>query len=121
MTRPDLRADRGAATVEIAVALPSLVVIVMVAVAAVTVVTAQLRCVDAAREGARAAARGEGAAIVRDIAGQVAPGRASVTVTVEAGRVAVGVSTTIRLLSGRGPSITVVGRAVAAAEPGVGP
>jgi Flp pilus assembly protein TadG len=117
---PNVRADRGAATVEIAIALPSLVVVVMAAVTAVAVVTAQLRCLDAAREGARAAARGEPPAAVRDIARQVAPAPAGVTVTAEAGRVAVDVSTTVRLLSGRGPSITVEGRAVAAAEPGVG-
>jgi hypothetical protein len=120
VTGPDVRADRGAATVEIAVALPSLVVVVMAAVAAVAVVTAQLRCLDAAREAARAAARGEAPAAVGEIARQVAPARAGVTVTTEAGRVAVGVSTTVRLLSGRGPSIIVEGRAVAAAEPGVG-
>ena len=44
-------------TAETAVVLPVLLVVLAGAVAAVTVVGAQLRCVDAAREGARAAAR----------------------------------------------------------------
>ena len=46
-------------TAETAVVLPVLLLVLAGAVAAVTVVGAQLRCVDAAREGARAAARGE--------------------------------------------------------------
>ena len=46
-------------TAETAVVLPVLLLVLAGAVAAVVVVGAQLRCVDAAREGARAAARGE--------------------------------------------------------------
>ena len=119
MTHPDPRADRGTVTAEIAVALPALVVLVMAAVTAVAVVTAQLRCVDAAREAARAAARGEPPAAVRDVARRAAPSGAGVTLASTGDRVSVAVSTDVRLLSGRGPSITVEGRAVAATEPGV--
>ena len=57
-------------TAETAVVLPVLLLVLAGAVAAVVVVGAQLRCVDAAREGARAAARGDatrrgGAAVAR--------------------------------------------------------
>jgi hypothetical protein len=113
-------ADRGTVTAEIAVALPALVVLVMAAVTAVAVATAQLRCIDAAREAARAAARGEQEAAVRDLAMQAAPDQSGVTVTAAGDRVSVTVSKKVGLLSGRGPSITVMGRAVAASEPGTG-
>ena len=55
------------ATVELAVALPALVLVLVVALSAVTTVLDQVRCVDAARATARAAARGEasGAAIAQ--------------------------------------------------------
>ncbi|MDP9241529.1 MAG: pilus assembly protein, partial [Actinomycetota bacterium] len=53
------RSDGGSVTAELATALPVLVFLLAVALGAVGAVTAQLRCVDAAREGARAAARGE--------------------------------------------------------------
>ena len=62
------------ATAEVAVALPALVLLVAAAMTAVSMVTAQLRCVDAAREAARAAARGEGATVVRSLAERSAPG-----------------------------------------------
>jgi len=106
-------------TAEIAVALPALVVLLMAAVAAIAVVTAQLRCVDAAREAARAAARGEPPAAVRDVARRAAPSGAGVTMASTGDRVSVVVSTDVRLLPGRGPSIRVEGNAVAAPEPGV--
>ena len=64
-TGPWRRRDAGMVTAETAVVLPVLLLVLAGAVAAVTVVGAQLRCVDAAREGARAAARGEDVATVR--------------------------------------------------------
>jgi Flp pilus assembly protein TadG len=60
-------------TAETAVVLPVLVFVLAGAVAAVIVVGAQLRCVDAAREAARAAARGEPAAVVTQVATGAAP------------------------------------------------
>ena len=59
MHRRDADREAGMVTAETAVVLPVLLLVLVCAVAAVTVVGAQLRCVDAAREGARAAARGE--------------------------------------------------------------
>ncbi len=60
-------------TAETAVVLPVLLLVLAAVVAAVLVVGAQLRCVDAAREGARAAARGEDPAAVQALVARVAP------------------------------------------------
>lgn len=51
--------DRGAVTVEAALALCSLAVFLAVAIGAISAVAASVRCIDAAREFARLAARGE--------------------------------------------------------------
>ncbi|MGW4030968.1 TadE family type IV pilus minor pilin [Streptomyces sp. NPDC004838] len=52
-------ADRGSVTAEAAVAVPALVVFAMALVWALMAASAQIRCVDAASAGARAAARSE--------------------------------------------------------------
>ena len=85
--------DRGMATAELAAALPVLLLLVFVGLAAVRVADAKLRCVDAAREAARAVARGDAgsaAGLARGAAGARAvvrtttsPGRARVTVTLD--------------------------------------
>src|SRR5688572_28897968 len=62
------RAERGSATAETAVALPALVLVLAVSVWALGLVAATLRCAEAARAGARVAARGEPAAAVEDAA-----------------------------------------------------
>ncbi|EFG07616.1 pilus assembly protein TadE [Streptomyces clavuligerus] len=51
--------DGGMVTAETAVAMPALVLFTMALVWALTAVLAQIQCVDAARAGARAAARSE--------------------------------------------------------------
>ena len=109
-------------TAETAIVLPVLLLVLAGAVAAITVIGAQLRCVDAAREGARAAARGEAPARVHALAGQVAPAGAVVRVA-PAGPDTVSVTVTARApLVGRLLSpISVQGRAVALVEPGVPP
>lgn len=101
-----------------ATALPVLMVLLAVALSAVGAVTAQLRCVDAAREGARAAARGEPTARVAAVAGQVAPAGASVVVeTVDADTVAVTVDSRVPLLGHLLSPVSVSARAVALIEP----
>ena len=81
--------ERGAATAELAVALPSLVIVLAVALAAVDLGLSQVRCVDAARLGARLLARGEppGRALVEVRA--AAPEGARVSVTTSGTRVTV--------------------------------
>ena len=66
MRRCERGGDRGFVTAEAAVVLPVLVAFAMALVWGLLAVVVQIRCVDAASAGARAAARGEdGEAVVR--------------------------------------------------------
>ncbi|SFE10395.1 TadE-like protein [Blastococcus tunisiensis] len=105
-------------TAETAVVLPVLLLVLAGVVAAVTVVGAQLRCVDAAREGARAAARGEDVATVRALAGRAAPAGAVTTVRSQGEEVAVTVAAAVAPLGPVPLRITVSAVAVALREPG---
>lgn len=82
--KKQLQGERGMVTAELAAALPALALVVVLSVWCLSLVAVQLRCTDAAREAARAAARGEQTAVVREIATGVAPGEA--TVRVDSGR-----------------------------------
>ncbi|MFE3672189.1 TadE family type IV pilus minor pilin, partial [Streptomyces goshikiensis] len=57
--RMGLAADRGYVTAEAALVIPALVLFAALLVWALMAAAAQIRCVDAARAGARAAARSE--------------------------------------------------------------
>jgi hypothetical protein len=70
--------DRGYATAEAAIVLPSLVLVTLLLVALVAAVGSELKCVDAAREAARQAARGETDATARAAAVSLAPAGAEV-------------------------------------------
>jgi len=110
--------DRGSITAELAVALPVVVLLLLAGLAAVNAVATKLRCVDAAREAARAEARGEPGAA----AGQrAAPDGATVSIEVGDGTVRATVRTVTHPLGGRLPGLTVEGYAVAAREPGEQP
>ncbi|MFC7012562.1 TadE family type IV pilus minor pilin [Streptomyces viridiviolaceus] len=93
-------ADRGFVTAETAVVLPVLAVFAMGLVWALLVVAAQIQCVDAARTGARAAARQDPADAVVEAAREAAPRGAQVTVEREADRVRVVVVAAPPLLQG---------------------
>ena len=108
-------------TAETAVVLPVLLLVLVGAVAVVTVVGAQLRCVDAAREGARAAARGESVATVTGWAGRAAPDGARVTVAAEGDEVRVRVTAQVPPLGPLPWRVTVAADAVTRWEPGAGP
>ncbi len=108
-------------TAETAVVLPVLLLVLLCAVAAVTVVGAQLRCVDAAREGARAAARGETDAVVAELAGRVAPEGADTVVREDGERVRVTVSAELAPLGPVPLRTRVSAEAVAQREPGAPP
>jgi hypothetical protein len=73
--------DRGFVAAETAVVLPALVLFAMALVWALLAASAQIQCVDAARAGARAAARQEPPGVVREVARQAAPDGARVTVS----------------------------------------
>jgi hypothetical protein len=106
--------DRGSVTAEMAVAVPALVVLLAAALTAVSAVTAQMRCVDAARESARAAARGDGdpAAVGR----RVAPPGATVTVAAHGDSVRAVVTAAVRPVGRWLPAPVVSATAVAAHE-----
>jgi Flp pilus assembly protein TadG len=105
-------------TAETAVVLPVLFLVLVTAVAAITVVGAQLRCVDAAREGARAASRGEDAGVVTALVQRAAPAGASSTVSTGGEEVRVTVSARIAPLGPVPLQITVTAEAIAMREPG---
>ncbi|MFB7721006.1 TadE family type IV pilus minor pilin [Nocardia sp. NPDC056100] len=103
------------ATVEAAIALAALVTVLVLCIAALLAVSAQVRCVDAAREAARLTARGEAAKAVP--AGQrVAPPHASITVRSEGDLVVAVVTVRAPLLP-----LTLRAEAVAVREPGESP
>ncbi|WP_268249726.1 TadE family type IV pilus minor pilin [Streptomyces anandii] len=76
-------ADHGFVTAEAAMVLPVLVLVVTTLVWGLLVVLAQIQCVDAARVGARAAARQDPEDAVTRVTREAAPGGARVTVTRE--------------------------------------
>lgn len=78
---PDRGRDRGFVTAETAVVLPALVLFAMALLWALLAASAQIQCVDAARAGARAAARQEPPNVVEEVARQAAPDGAKVTVS----------------------------------------
>jgi hypothetical protein len=107
------------ATAELAVVLPALVLIVGAGLSMVSIMLAQVRCVDAAREGARAAARGEGPAQVRILAVRAAPSAASVDIGAggDQAQVTVTVSARAGRIGGLLPTFRVTATAVALREP----
>ena len=78
--RPTTR-DSGQATAELAVAIPSLVLVLVLAIWVVSAVSVQAQCAEAARVGARAAARGETDDIVRSWSRRIVPRNAETSVT----------------------------------------
>jgi hypothetical protein len=110
--------DRGSATVELAVGLPALVLLLLFALGAVNAVLARMQCVDAARDAALTSARGgDGATEGR----HRAPRGAGVTVTVDGDRITAVVRVRVQPLGPYLPGITVSGTAVAEREPGAVP
>jgi TadE-like protein len=107
-------------TAETAVALPVLLFVLAAAVAALMVVGSQLRCVDAAREGVRAAARGEPPAAVRSLVARAAPGGAQAAVSTRDGTVTVTVRSLVRPLGALPLRFTVSASATGELEPGAG-
>lgn len=104
-------------TAETAVVLPVLLVVLAGAVAAVVVVGAQLRCVDAAREGARAAARGESGAVVSELVRRAGPDGAHMVTTLAGERVTVEVSARVQPLGPLPLAVTVSASAIGLIEP----
>lgn len=113
------RSDRGAVTAELALALPVLLGVVVGLVWLLSVGAAQVRAVDAARETARALARGDDPAAAVALGERVAPAGGRVSVVDVGDQV---VATATARVDGPGglfdflPSVTVSAEAVAVAE-----
>jgi hypothetical protein len=108
-------------TAETAIVLPVLLLVLAGAVAAVTVVGAQMRCVDAAREAARAAARGEPLDVVHTIVSRTAPSGAGLVIADDGDQVQVVVSARVAPLGPLPLRVQVRATAVAQREPGTVP
>jgi hypothetical protein len=100
------------------VAFPALVTVLAIALWGVSAAAAQLACVDAARAGARAAARGEPSAAVRAAVLQAAPPNAHVSMSHDELTTRVIVQAEARPpLRGLLPPLRLHAEAVAATEP----
>ena len=113
------RRDAGMVTAETALVLPALVLVLVGAVWLLCGVIAQVRCVDAAREGARVAARGDGDGRAVAAARAAAPAGAAVHITRGAGQVRVTVRATVAPFggwAGRLPPVRLAATAAAVDE-----
>lgn len=112
--------ERGAVTAEAAVVIPLLLAVAMALVWLVALAVTQVRVVDAAREVARAAARGEDDATAVEAGRRVAPEGAEFDVSREGGTVRVQVAARVRGpggLLGFLPAVPVDSEAFAVEEP----
>jgi hypothetical protein len=106
------RSDAGAVTVEAAIAIASIVVVVVLCIGAITAATLHVRCVDSAREAARLAARGDRESAM-SAAARVAPEGADVVLREEGDLVVA----TVRARSPLLPLVHISAEAVAVREP----
>lgn len=103
--------ERGAVTVEAAIAIASIVLVVVMCLGAALAASVHIRCIDAAREAARLAARGDSANAVA-AARRVAPDGAQVSVREDGDYVVATVTASAGILP-----LDLRAEAVAAIEP----
>ncbi|HEY8457712.1 MAG TPA: TadE family type IV pilus minor pilin [Actinopolymorphaceae bacterium] len=114
-----MRAERGMVTVEMAMAMTALCIVAAAMAWMVSIAGIQARCVDAARDAARALARGETAEVGRQVGLRSAPDGAEIVLQTRGGvaEVTVRVNARPRLPALRMlPSIPVSARAVITVE-----
>jgi hypothetical protein len=118
MPRPPAsgRRDDGSLTAEFAVGLPAAVLTVLLVMSAAAVAQAQLQCVDAARAGARQAARSEADGRAVAVARSAAPPNARIGLTRSGGTVTVEVRAQLRVPFPGGTAVRVGSRSVADLE-----
>lgn len=109
--------ERGSATAELVVALPAVALLLAVVLVLASSASAQLRCADAARVGARAAALGESAATVTATAARVAGTGARVVLERDGEWITVTVSRPVASGPLGGAPLRAAASAVALAEP----
>jgi len=111
-------------TAEVAILLPVLVAVMILGLSMVGVVTANIRSIDAARDVARAVARGESLESARQQGQRGAPPEATITITQQDAEVHVVVTSQLHLkwpLAGGLLKIPVTAEATVQAEPGAQP
>jgi hypothetical protein len=113
---PSHSSDRGSFTAELAAGLPALILLLLVGLAAVQAATTKAQCVDAARDVALAAARGE---VGEPAARRAGPEGATVSLTVHHDTVIATVRAPVRAFGVPIGPMTIHATAVAALEPGV--
>lgn len=109
--------DRGSVTVEAALVLAVLVVVVASCLAGIGCVVAQMRCADAAREAARLAGRGDNTAAAAAVS-QIGPSGAVLSLAVAGDLVTATVS--VGAVNGLLPGVTIRASASAANEVAAG-
>ena len=105
--------DRGSVTVEAALVLTVLVVVVVSCLAGIGCVVSQMRCADAAREAARLAGRGDSAGAEAAVKA-IGPGGAALSVDIGPQMVTATVS--VGAVGGALPGVTIRASATAANE-----
>lgn len=113
------RQERGAVTAELALALPVLLAVTVGLVWLLSVGAAQVRTIDAARETARAVARGDDQGAAIQVGQDVAPSGARLSVSNDGETVTVHASAQVRGPGGLFhflPAVTVEADAIAHAE-----
>jgi hypothetical protein len=98
--------------VEAALAIATLVAVLVLCLAGITAVSMQVRCVDAAREAARLAARGDQRSAI-EVAHEIAPAGAVLHLRRDGAYVVATVSARSNLL----PGLAIAADGLAAAEP----
>ncbi|WP_229071839.1 TadE family type IV pilus minor pilin [Actinoplanes sp. DH11] len=106
--------DRGSFTAELAAGLPALMLLFLAGLTAVMAMTDRARCLDAAREAATAASRGD----PTGPAARLAPDGAEILVGGDPETVTVVVTSRVRVLGGTHlPGLTIQAESAAAREP----
>jgi hypothetical protein len=95
---PESGPEAGMVTAELALALPTVVLVAVLALSGVQIVMTQVRCRDAAGVAARLAARGESGDVVSAAVTSTAPADSHLAMRREGELVAATVSTELRLL-----------------------
>ena len=114
--RPGFRRDRGMVTAELAVGIMSVVGVIAMVLAAVGIGIAHVRTQEAARAGARAAARGDSSGNIRSIAQKAMPG-SRVKISRGGDRVSVEVAIKVTVPFLRGAGVNVAATSTAEEEP----
>jgi hypothetical protein len=112
--------DGGAVTVELAMVLPVLMATIVAGLWAVGIVISNIRCVDAARDTARAVARGESAETAQQLGLRAAPSGAAIEINREGADVSVVVTAKVDPKSavfGGLPTVPITCHATVQAEP----